>query len=70
MMFSRNISLYLIFLSVVSATGSLRSSEGEGCPKMKLFKSWSETHEKEYGSEETTMERMKVWLENHGTSEY
>jgi len=31
---------------------------------MKLFKAWSESHGKEYSSEEAMMARMKVWVEN------
>lgn len=66
-MLFRNISLYLLFLSSAAAAGSLRApmeAEGEGCPHMKLFKAWSETHGKEYGSDEAIKERMKIWLEN------
>lgn len=69
MIFARNLSLFLVFLSGVSAE-SLRTAEEltsnvEGCPHMKLFKAWSSTHGKEYESEEHLKERMRVWVENN-----
>ena len=68
MIFLRSVSLYLLLLSGSAAASNLRSAtentSGEGCPHMKLFKAWSESHGKEYGSEEAMKARMKVWLEN------
>ena len=71
-MIFRNISLYLLFLSGVSASaGSLRrldAADAENLSHGLLFKAWSDTHGKDYGSEDTIMKRMRVWLENHSKS--
>lgn len=68
MIFSRNLSLFLVSLVGVSA-GSLRTAEeglsSEGCPHMKLFQAWTNTHGKVYETEEHLKERMHVFVENH-----
>lgn len=64
-MFStRSISLFLLFLSSVSA-GSLRAGD-EGLNTESLFRAWSDTHGKDYGSDKEHAKRLKVWLANHG----
>ena len=68
MIFRRTLSVYLLLLSGSAAASNLRSAadnnSGGGCPHMKLFKAWSESHGKEYTSEEAMMAHMKVWVEN------
>jgi hypothetical protein len=69
-MIFRNLSLFLVFLSGVSASGSLRANENDATTfteqHMLLFREWSETHKKEYSSEKMIFENMRVWLENDG----
>jgi hypothetical protein len=65
-MFLRKTVLYVAFLTSVAASGNLRQHmQGEGCPHAQLFRAWTETHGKDYPSEEYKDERMKVWVENN-----
>ena len=65
MIFNKNLGLFLVFLSGVSA-GSLRASEESGLGEhMSLFEAWSMTYAKVYTTEQETAERMKVWINNH-----
>lgn len=68
MIFRRSLSIYLLLLSGSATASNLRSaadnSNLEVSLQVKLFKEWSESHGKEYSSEEAMMARMKVWLEN------
>jgi hypothetical protein len=80
MIFLRKTVLYVVFLSSVAASGTLRTSttaattttsampeqpQKEGCPHAKLFHAWSQAHDKEYDSEESKVVRMKIWMENN-----
>jgi C1A family cysteine protease len=79
MMFPRSV-IALLFLSgtVVAAGGvSLRSLQSNinnnddgnnnmvSLETVSLFRSWAESHDKEYTTEEEAMERLRIWLENH-----
>jgi len=77
MMFVRSLSLLLVCLSgSASVAGtSLRASDVEDTvtvsslsANMPLFSTWAETHSKEYTTEEEKLERLKIWMGNHGTS--
>jgi hypothetical protein len=63
----RSISLALVFLNGVAA-GSLRASSDDAVPvaSMSMFRLWAESHSKVYTTEEQFLDRMKVWLGNHG----
>jgi len=68
-MIFRTATLFLLTVSGAIASSNLRSHEEsaklEDCPHKKMFMTWTETHDKEYESDEHMMERMKVWMENH-----
>jgi len=62
---SKTLSLFLIFISSVSA-GTLRASEDAGLSEhVSLFNLWSEKFEKVYSTEQEMIESMKVWIDNH-----
>jgi len=48
---------------------SLRSNDTEDAKSLTaglpLFRSWAETHSKEYTTEEEMAERLKIWMSNH-----
>mmetsp|Transcript_26331 Transcript_26331/g.56455 ORF Transcript_26331/g.56455 Transcript_26331/m.56455 type:complete len:367 (-) Transcript_26331:236-1336(-) len=68
-MFIRSLSLLAICLSGTASATSLRAVDTEGLfsltASMPLFQSWSETHSKEYTTEEEKMQRLKIWIGNH-----
>ena len=72
MLSTRSVTLFLTFASIVFA-GSLRAGddvrqeEAFSLETMSLFRAWSETHGKEYDSHAERIQRLNVWLDNHGT---
>jgi hypothetical protein len=72
MTFVKSISLLAVCLSGIASGTSLRASDVEDLSslevQMPLFHTWTETHSKEYTTEEEKMERLKVWMANNGTS--
>jgi hypothetical protein len=69
MMFNRTLSLLLTMVAGVSA-GSLRASDDTtliSSEHVSMFKQWSTTFDKVYSTEEEMMDRLKIWLHNHGT---
>jgi hypothetical protein len=68
MLFKSSVTLFLGFLASASA-GSLRASEEPAVLSATvLFHSWVEDYGRDYGSDKETMNRLKVWMENHGMS--
>jgi len=82
MKFLHSTVLCLIGLTSVVASGNLRpaettatttgmtstSSGGHECSHAKLFKAWTEEHNKDYATEESKTRRMKVWMANNSKS--
>lgn len=72
MKFTSSLSLLIAYLAGNAAGTSLRASELDDVAsftlKMSLHEEWSKTHSKEYTTEEEQMKRLKIWIENHGTS--
>jgi len=69
MMFVRSFSLLLVFLTTSASGASLRAADGEVASSltthMTLFQTWTETHSKEYTTEEEKTKHLKIWMENH-----
>ena len=74
MMFRQTLSLILAMVAGSASAGSLRANEGDlsllsqvSKEHVTLFRQWTEQYNKVYSSETTLMDRLKVWLHNHGT---
>lgn len=68
MMFVRSLSFLLVCLSSSASGVSVRARDVDDVSitaKMPLFYTWARTHSKEYTTEEETMERLKIWMDNH-----
>ncbi|KAG7353563.1 peptidase C1A, papain family protein [Nitzschia inconspicua] len=68
MMLSKPLSFFLIIQSASAAVNlrSLQSNADESlATTMMMFRSWADTHDKEYTTEEEAMDRLKIWMENH-----
>jgi hypothetical protein len=70
MMLNRTLSIVLAMVAGVSA-GSLRAGDDNvvkvSSESMSMFREWSKAFDKVYSTEEDMMDRLKVWLHNHGT---
>lgn len=68
-MFAQSLSLLLVCLSGSASATALRSSDVEEVSSlttaMPMFVSWSETHAKQYTTQEEFVERAKIWKKNH-----
>mmetsp|Transcript_21022 Transcript_21022/g.39281 ORF Transcript_21022/g.39281 Transcript_21022/m.39281 type:complete len:367 (-) Transcript_21022:220-1320(-) len=68
MMFTRSLAALLVLLCGSASAGvSLRSVEKDGVSlsTVSLFRTWADTHDKDYTTEEEALERLNIWLENH-----
>lgn len=70
MMFTKSLSLLVVSLLASASGTSLRATDGEELSafsmKMSLHDEWTKIHSKVYATEEETMERLKIWIANHG----
>jgi hypothetical protein len=70
-MLSKQLSFFLIVQSV-SAAVKLRALQSkhddneQPSSSVMMFSSWADNHDKEYASEEEAMNRLKIWIDNHG----
>lgn len=74
MKFTSSLTLLMAYLVGNAAGTSLRASELDDVAsftlKMSLHEDWTKTHSKEYTTEEEKMQRLKIWIDNHGTSKF
>jgi hypothetical protein len=70
-MLSKQLSFFLI-VQAVSAAVNLRAVHSNHADNEQLtssfimFRSWADDHGKEYSTEEEAMDRLKIWMDNHG----
>jgi hypothetical protein len=72
MMFVRSLTLLLVCFSSSASGASLRATDAADVSSLTanapLFQTWAETHSKQYTTEAEKVERLKIWMDNHGTS--
>ena len=77
-MFTRSLTFLLTFIAastaadVSSSSSSLRSSvitdeKIQNLESVSLFRAWADIHDKIYSTKEEMMNRLQIWLDNHGT---
>jgi hypothetical protein len=68
-MLSKQLSFFFIVQSVSAAVNlwSLHDDNEQLSSSMLMFRSWADHHDKEYASEEEALDRLKIWMDNHGT---
>jgi hypothetical protein len=70
MMLYKSFSLFVIVQSVSAAVNlrALQVSNGDEslASSLLMFRSWADTHDKGYSTEEEAMDRLQVWMDNHG----
>merc|ERR1740117_1364424 len=69
MMFARSLTLLLVCLSSSASGASLRATDAVDVSSLTantpLFQTWTETHSKQYTTEEEKIERSEIWMDNH-----